>query len=110
MSSGGIVLALAMLARGHGLSLKDGFRRDRIRPGWALAGWLVAAWQITLGFGIGVPFAYALGGSVALGYGIGLLRRWRPRRRLVFASLAGVAAFLAVSLLMMYPYLRVIHE
>ena len=29
-------------------------------PGWALAGWLVAAWQISLGFGIGLPFAYVL--------------------------------------------------
>ena len=28
--------------------------------GWALAGWLVAAWQLSLGFGIGLPFAYVL--------------------------------------------------
>ena len=60
LSSGGIVLALAMLARGHGFSLRDGYRPDRVRPGWAIAGWLVAAWQISLGFGIGLPFAYVL--------------------------------------------------
>ena len=29
-----------------------------------LAGWLVAAWQISLGFGIGLPFAYVLAGAV----------------------------------------------
>jgi hypothetical protein len=60
LSSGGIVLALAMLARGHGFTLRDGYRRDRVRPGWAFAGWAVAAWQISLGFGIGLPFAYVL--------------------------------------------------
>jgi hypothetical protein len=110
MSTGGIALAFAMLLRGHGWSPRDGYRPERVRPGWALAGWLVAAWQIALGFGIGVPFAYALGGSVALGYGVGLVRGWRPPRRLVSANVAGVAAFLAVSVFMMYPYLRVIHE
>lgn len=110
MSTGGIALAFAMLLRGHGWSPRDGYRPERVRPGWALAGWLVAAWQISLGFGIGVPFAYLLGVAVALGYGIGLLRGWRPPRRLVYANLAGVVAFLAVSLFMMYPYLRVIHE
>jgi hypothetical protein len=99
-----------MLLRGHGWSPRDGYRPERVRPGWALAGWLVAAWQISLGFGIGVPFAYLLGVAVALGYGVGLLRGWRPPRRLVYANLAGVVTFLAVSLFMMYPYLRVIHE
>src|SRR5690349_7729169 len=93
MSSGGIVLALAMLARGHGLSLKDGFRRDRVRPGWALAGWLVAAWQITIGFGIGVVFGYVLAGCAFVGLVAWLLRRWRLPRRVVLYDLAGGVVF-----------------
>jgi hypothetical protein len=108
MSSGGIVLALAMLARGHGLSLRDGYRRDRVRPGWVLAGWLVAAWQITIGFGIGIVFGYVLAGCVLVGAAAWLLRRWRPPRRLVIFNLAGGVVFLAVTALMMYPYLRVL--
>ena len=60
LSTGGIALALAMLARGHGWSLRHGYRPERVRPGWALAGWLVAAWQISLGFGIGLAFVYLL--------------------------------------------------
>ena len=64
LSIGGIALALAMLARGHGWSLRHGHRPDRGRPGWVVAGWAVAAWQVTLGFGIGLPFAYALGSAL----------------------------------------------
>jgi hypothetical protein len=108
ISSGGIVLALAMLARGHGLSLKDGFRSDRIRPGWALAGWLVAAWQITIGFGIGVVFGYVLGGCALVGAAAWLFRRWRLPRRLVLLDLLGGVAFLGVTVFMAYPYLRVV--
>jgi hypothetical protein len=108
MSSGGIVLALAMLARGHGLSLRDGFRRDRVRPGWILAGWLTAAWQITIGFGIGIVFGYVLAGCVVVGVAGWLLRRWRLPRRAVLFDLAGGVAFLGVTGLMAYPYLRVL--
>jgi hypothetical protein len=56
----GIVLALAMLARGHGWSLAHGYRSHQVRPRWALAGWFVAAWQISLGFGVGLAFFYVL--------------------------------------------------
>src|SRR5207244_11185061 len=42
LSAGGIALALAMLARGHGYSLRHGYRPERVRPGWAFAGWPVA--------------------------------------------------------------------
>ncbi|HEX5596602.1 MAG TPA: hypothetical protein VFX61_11400, partial [Micromonosporaceae bacterium] len=42
LSNGGIPLALAMLARGHGWSLRHGYRPERRHAGWALAGWLVA--------------------------------------------------------------------
>ena len=61
ISAGGIPLALAMLARGHGYSLRHGFRPERRRIGWVAAGWLVATWQLSLGFSLGIPFAYVLG-------------------------------------------------
>jgi hypothetical protein len=61
ISAGGIPLALAMLARGHGYSLRHGFRAERRSAAWAIGGWLVAIWQLTLGFSLGIPFAYVLG-------------------------------------------------
>jgi hypothetical protein len=108
LSTGGIALALAMLARGHGWSLRHGYRPDRVRPGWAVAGWLVAAWQIALGFGVGLPFFYVLAG-ICLVAGAGWLVTGRPRlpRRLVLADLAGGLAFAAVSGAMAWTYLRV---
>lgn len=108
ISSGGIALALAMLARGHGWSLRHGYRPDRVRPGWALAGWLVAAWQISLGFGVGLPFAYVLALIGVAGLGGWLLRRPRLRGWLILADLAGVLAFVGVAAGMAYPYLKVI--
>jgi hypothetical protein len=98
LSTGGIALALAMLARGHGWSLVHGYRAERTRPGWALAGWLVAAWQVTLGFGIGLPFVYLL--TVAcLVAAVGWLITGRPPlgRRLILADLGGGLAFTAVT-------------
>jgi len=50
ISSGGIPLALYFLLRGY--------RRRESRM--VLAGWLVAAWQMTLGFTLGLQFAYLL--------------------------------------------------
>ncbi|MGI5214509.1 hypothetical protein [Plantactinospora sp. CA-290183] len=114
LSVGGIALALAMLARGHGWSLRHGYRPQRRRPGWAFGGWLVAAWQITLGFGIGLPFGYVLG-LLCLGVGAGYgwswwRRRTRPvfGRRLLVADLAGGVLFAGVTLLMALPYLEVV--
>lgn len=114
LSTGGIALTLAMLARGHGWSLRYGHRPDRVRPGWALAGWVVAAWQITLGFGIGLPFGYVLG-MVSLAV---LVRHgwswWRRRSRptvpgrLLVADLVGGALFAAVTVFMALPYLAVV--
>ena len=55
ISSGGFVLALFLLLRGY--------RRwpisNRSR-GLVLAGWLVSAWQISLGFTLGLQYAYLL--------------------------------------------------
>ncbi|MGI5148334.1 hypothetical protein ACQEVC_18490 [Plantactinospora sp. CA-294935] len=114
LSIGGIALALAMLARGHGWSLRHGYRPERRRPGWAFAGWLVAAWQITLGFGIGLPFGYVLA-LVCLAAGAGYAWSWWRRRsrppfgrRLLLADLAGGVVFGGVSILMALPYLEVV--
>lgn len=108
LSSGGIPLALAMLARGHGWSLRRGYRPERVRPGWAVAGWAVAAWQVTLGFGLGIPFAYVLAGA-----GLAIIVAWLVRRprvpgSLVVADAAGAAGFAVVGALMALPYLGVL--
>ena len=50
ISSGGIPLALALAVRGI-----------RLRRAWPLFGaWAVAAWQVSIGFAIGLPFAYLI--------------------------------------------------
>ncbi|SDL68711.1 hypothetical protein SAMN05216298_4805 [Glycomyces sambucus] len=77
LSCGGIALALAMLARGHGWSLRHGFKPERQRPGWIVAGWLTALWQFSIGAGLGIPFVYLL-----LGTGVVVGLHWlvlRPR-------------------------------
>ena len=117
LSIGGIALALAMLARGHGFSLRDGYDPDKRRWGWVLAGWLVAAWQISLGFGIGIPFAYALLIIVlvsALIWGYRHLRVWKETKpfgwKLLLTNLGGGLVFAAVGALMAYPYLQVLKQ
>jgi hypothetical protein len=117
LSSGGIALALAMLARGHGYSLRYGYRPRLRKPGWALAGWLVAAWQISLGFGIGLPFAYVVAGVVfvsAIAYVLGRFFFWsRPKPfgwKLFGANALGGLVFAAVGALMAYPYFQVVDQ
>jgi len=112
LSDGGMVLALAMLARGHGFSFTRGFERERTRWGWVIGGWLVAAWQISLGFGIGLPFAYLLGG-IALVVGVRWLARAVrgrpvPGRWVLLANGVGITVFLAVGAIMAQPYLEVV--
>ncbi|MFI6820625.1 hypothetical protein ACIBJE_06670 [Micromonospora sp. NPDC050187] len=115
LSVGGIALSLAMLARGHGWSLRHGYRPERVRPGWAATGWLVAAWQISLGFGIGLPFAYVLA-LVCLVAGAGYAWAWWRRGRrpfprgLLLADLAGGVLFAGVALLMAAPYFEVVER
>ncbi|KUL42349.1 hypothetical protein [Actinoplanes awajinensis] len=106
LSIGGIALSLAMLARGHGYSLRHGYRPAQARPAWALGGWLVAAWQITLGFGLGLPFGYVLGALTAASVLFWLVKRPPFGKRLFRADLAGVLIFLAAVGLMAIPYLR----
>ncbi|MFC5925648.1 hypothetical protein [Micromonospora vulcania] len=113
LSNGGIPLALAMLARGHGWSLRHGYRPERRHDGWVYAGWLVAAWQLSLGFGIGLPFAYFLAGVVVVAAILFLARRLRTGtaplfgRRLLVADLVGGVFFAGVGLLMAYPFFKV---
>ncbi|WP_285690814.1 hypothetical protein [Actinoplanes sp. NBRC 103695] len=116
VSAGGIPLALAMLARGHGWSIRWGFRPARRRSGWVAAGWLVAAWQVSLGFSLGVPFAYVLVGVVLLillGVPLRWWRRHRKRKRPVLgwrvwvADLLGVTVVACIGALVAIPYLRV---
>lgn len=117
LSVGGIALSLAMLARGHGYSLRDGFQPERARWGWVLGGWLVAAWQISLGFGIGLPFAYVLAGIMLVAAATFLIKRqwvWAVRRqfswKLLLAGLGGGLVFAGVGALMAYPYLQVLKQ
>ncbi|GIJ33774.1 hypothetical protein [Micromonospora sediminimaris] len=113
VSNGGIPLALAMLARGHGWSLRHGYRPERRHEGWVYAGWLVAAWQLSLGFGIGLPFAYVLAGTVLVAAVIWYAKRifWRLKRpfgqRLFVADLIGGLIFAGVGVLMAIPYFTV---
>jgi hypothetical protein len=112
LSSGGIVLALAMLARGHGWPLRPG-PSGLLRPGGVWAGWAVAAWQVTLGFSIGLPFVYVMlaGFVVASGrYGYACFRSrrvWPANPRLLGANLGGGVIFGAVTVLMSLPYVQV---
>ncbi|MFR9774517.1 hypothetical protein ACL02O_00460 [Micromonospora sp. MS34] len=114
LSNGGIPLALAMLARGHGWSLRYGYRPERRHAGWAFTGWLVAAWQLSLGFGIGLMFAYLLGGVVLVSTVIWFARRWvvRPVKRpfggrLFLADLLGGLLFGTVGALLAVPFFKV---
>lgn len=97
LSSGGVPLALFLLARG--------LRRGR--PGAVVGGWLVAAWQLSLGFTLGLQLAYLLAilGIVAA---VAWLRRGRPPlgRALAGALAAGILLFGGWTALQAGPYLR----
>jgi hypothetical protein len=79
ISAGGIPLALAMLARGHGWSLRRGLRANERNAGWAAFGWLFAAWQVSLGFSLGLPFLGVLG-LIVLILLVGTPTLWLRRR------------------------------
>jgi hypothetical protein len=101
ISSGGIPLALYLLLRGY--------RRGSGRL--IASGWLVAAWQMTLGFTLGLQFAYLMPVLAVLAAAVWLHSgRPRPSRAVVGTTAAGVAVFVAVTTLMAQPYLRVLHN
>lgn len=100
ISSGGIPLALVLLARGY----------RRRRPGAVVAGWAVAAWQMTLGFTLGLQLAYLLA-ALALVVTAFLVRSRAFHglsKELVVASVVGLCLFGLVTFLQARPYLRVI--
>jgi hypothetical protein len=101
ISSGGIPLALALGVRG--------FRRRS--AGAMVAGWLVATWQVSIGFSLGLPLAYALAALFAV-LAILWWRDGRPalERRMVIATIAGAAVFLVVTALLSLPYQRVAND
>jgi hypothetical protein len=112
ISSGGIPLALFLLLRGY--------RRNR--RGTVLAGWLVSAWQLSLGFTLGLQYAYLLA-LLAL---LVAWRWWRVRsaagarslavavgvdwRRMLAVTCAGLALVAAVGAYEARPYLKIAHD
>ncbi len=113
ISSGGLALGVFLLLRGY----RRGSR------GLVLAGWLLSAWQISLGFTLGLQYAYLLA-VLAL---LALVFWWRGRlspgpawghtaergrgplvpRRLLAVTLIGIAVVGAVTVYEARPYLRV---
>ncbi len=110
LSTGAMFLALAMLARGHGVRWRRGSHEEpEHRPGWVVAGWLVATWQLFIGFGVGLPFIYVLlacliGGVLIWAY----RRRPLPSWRLLAADGVGGVVFGAAAVLLSQPYLKVL--
>jgi hypothetical protein len=119
ISSGGLPLALFLLLRGY----RRGSRR------LVLAGWLVSAWQMSLGFTLGMQYAYLLA-VIAL---VALVYWWRGRltpslaaagpaapgavqrgalipRRLLAVTCIGIAVLGAVTVYQANPYLKVSSE
>ena len=88
ISSGGIPLSIAFALRGIRLR----------RPWWLFWAWVLAVWQVSIGWVLGLPFAYGIGGAVLIAI-IAWLVRGRPAvpRNMLIASAAGLVVFVAVS-------------
>lgn len=101
ISSGGIALALFLLLRGY----------RRSSRGLVIAGWLVSAWQISLGFTLGLQFAYLMAALAALA-AIYWLRAGRPAlpRALVAITCIGMLVVGAVTIYQARPYLKISHD
>lgn len=99
ISSGGIALALFLLVRGY--------RRGSAPT--IIAGWLVAAWQLSLGFSLGLPLVYLLGGATCAVLVVWWRRgRLRPPRRVLVATATGMLCFAPMAALLARPYMRVV--
>lgn len=98
ISSGGIPLTLFLLLRGY----------RRSSRGLLAAGWLVAAWQMSLGFTLGLQFAYLMLVLALLGV-LWWLRAHRPAlpRDLLAISCIGIALCGAVTVFQARAYLKV---
>ena len=113
ISSGGLPLTFALLARGHGYRLGGHRTPDmyEARPWCAFAGWAVAAYQVSLGFGLGLGFAMVVGivAAATVGWWIAGGRPALPRRLLV-ADGAGVVLFAVVAGVIGSRYLKAVHD
>ena len=98
ISSGGIPLSIAFAIRGIRLR----------RPWWLFWAWVVAVWQVSIGWVLGLPFAYGIGGAVLIAIITWLVRR-RPAipRNMLIACGAGAVVFLAVSYWIAHAYLYI---
>jgi hypothetical protein len=102
ISSGGVALSLFLLLRGY----------RRSSRGLLIAGWLVAAWQMSLGFTLGLQFAYML----AIFAVIAVVWWWRAEKRpalprnLVAITCIGIALCGVVSVYQARPFLKVASE
>jgi hypothetical protein len=101
IASGGIPLSIAFAARGIRLR----------RPWWVFVAWLVAAWQVSLGFVLGLPFAYGLA-AACLVAAIAWLVKGRPTipTRMLVAGIAGAVAFVAICGYIARPYLAIAED
>jgi hypothetical protein len=98
ISSGGVPLSIAFAIRGIRLR----------RPWWLFWAWALAVWQVSLGWVLGLPFAYGLAGAVLIAI-IAWLVRGRPPvpRNMLIAGAAGIVVFLAVSYWIAHSYLYI---
>jgi hypothetical protein len=98
ISSGGIPLAIAFAVRG--IRLKKHW--------WLFWAWIVAAWEVSIGWVLGLPFAYGIGGAVAIGI-VAWLVRGRPPipRRMIIAGVAGAVVFTLFSYWIAHAYLYI---
>jgi hypothetical protein len=98
ISSGGIPLAAAFAVRG--IRLRS--------PWWIFWAWIVAAWQLSIGWALGLPFAYGIAGVVLIGV-ITWLVRGRPPvpRRMIVAGVAGAVVFTLFSYWIAHAYLYI---
>jgi hypothetical protein len=98
ISSGGIPLAIAFAIRG--IRLK--------RPWWLIVAWVVAWWQVSLGFVLGLPFAYGLAAAMLVALAVWLVRGRPPiDRRMLIAGIGGAVLFAAATYLIARPYLNI---
>jgi hypothetical protein len=98
ISSGGIPLAIAFAVRGVRLR----------NPWWVFFAWVLAWWQVSLGFVLGLPFAYGLAAAVVVTAAAWLIRGRPPvPRRMWIAWAAGTIFFVGATYVIADPYLEI---